>query len=173
MKKLPNDIQYYVPCPCGEKIAVRVTQAGESLRCACGAEVVVPSRRELQFLNHSAPNENRSPRRVASWTGRHRRIFIGCVVFAISMALFAWLRATQPRLIDFKQAPLDVAWPYWQQLRQGLDRYLSPAEYNLVEMTNRSQLLQVISFASALVGVILAAVSFVQHDGGLRRKRKG
>src|SRR5678815_2344165 len=41
---------YLLPCACGQQISVSAAQAGESLRCSCGAMVEVPTMRGLREL---------------------------------------------------------------------------------------------------------------------------
>ena len=172
MKNPPSDLRFHLPCSCGKTVAVRLTQAGDTVRCECGAALAVPSRGKLLLLECSAPEGKFPSRRRPTWTARQRCIMAGCVMVVISLAWLAWLRATQPSMIDFRRAPLEIVWPYWQQLRQGLDRYLSPAERKMVEMTNHSRFFQAAALGLALLGAIFSVVSFVRHEAGPRIKRK-
>ena len=51
--------EYLVECVCGEKIAVRVGQAGQQVRCGCGREVNIPLLRELRKLPTAQPSADR------------------------------------------------------------------------------------------------------------------
>jgi hypothetical protein len=56
--------EYLVECVCGEKIAVRVGQAGQQVRCGCGREVGIPLLRELRKLPVAQPTADSSAAKV-------------------------------------------------------------------------------------------------------------
>ena len=172
MKYSPSDYLYNVPCKCGKKLPVRITQAGDTVRCECGEEILVPSRQKIQCLECFIPKKKEPSDKGTGWTVRRRRIFVGCVICCTSLALFAICRSRQPRMIDVKNAPIETTWVYWQQLRQGLDRYTPSGERTFVERTNQARISQAILLTFAGLGFLLAIVSFVRHDPGHRMKRK-
>ncbi len=50
--------KYLLSCSCGREIPVEVSQAGETVTCACGAAVEVPSMREIRAL---PPDDSEPP----------------------------------------------------------------------------------------------------------------
>jgi hypothetical protein len=84
-------IEYLLPCEaCGKKTAVSSAQAGDVMRCTCGAELTVPTLRQLkqlEIVESNAPTRSAS-RRGVGWEDRHRLSFLLAVV-----ALAAWCLA--------------------------------------------------------------------------------
>jgi hypothetical protein len=69
---------YLLPCGCGQQISVSAAQAGESLRCSCGATVEVPTMRELRELERV---EAKEPVRGDRW-GDRQRLALGLLIAA-------------------------------------------------------------------------------------------
>jgi hypothetical protein len=51
-------MQYLLDCPCGRKVPVQRSQAGENVTCECGSEFRVPSLSKLRELSGIAPYES-------------------------------------------------------------------------------------------------------------------
>jgi hypothetical protein len=73
---------YLLPCACGEKTPVTASQAGQSVRCSCGAQLEVPTLRGLRDLAQG----DSVARPARTWNNRHRATF---VFFVLAMAAFA------------------------------------------------------------------------------------
>jgi hypothetical protein len=86
---------YLLPCDCGHKTAVSSVQAGETVRCVCGAALVVPSMRGLRALETAepAPRGRRGSRR---WEDRHRAAFVLLVAAAVCLGIIAYMALTLP-----------------------------------------------------------------------------
>ena len=71
---------YLLPCPqCERKLSVDTSQAGEQLRCACGASVEVPSMRQIRALEPSDPDPGAE--RTSRWDPRRGIVFaVGAVI---------------------------------------------------------------------------------------------
>ncbi|MBM4089603.1 MAG: hypothetical protein FJ276_09260 [Planctomycetes bacterium] len=162
--------RYLLPCSCGQAIPVTTAQAGETVRCACGAEISVPSYREIRTLEPADTGKSASRRPARHWTGRHRRILIGCLVTAASLAFFGYSYATRPKRVDVGDLHLLAIWPYWQELRQGLERYPSPGERAYIERLNHSRVSQGIALSVAGAGLVFTAVSFIMRPQRARHR---
>jgi hypothetical protein len=51
-------MRYLLDCPCGRKLPVNRSQAGETVACECGSEIRVPSLSKLRELSGIAPYES-------------------------------------------------------------------------------------------------------------------
>jgi hypothetical protein len=92
------DNSFYFSCPCGRKTAVRTTQAGQPLRCECGAEHMLPSMLEIARFEPVASSD--PPRLAARWTAREQLLFLGAVLLAAGLVLagaIAWNWPPVPR----------------------------------------------------------------------------
>lgn len=113
--------KFLLPCDCGEKIAVGVAQAGQSVTCPCGAELTVPTMKTLRSLGRvETPPQKR--RATSMWDNPQRILVIGVVITAAALAATAQVYRSRPRL-----APMEVfspwgTWLMWQQLREGVKR---------------------------------------------------
>jgi len=56
--------EYLLPCSCGEQSVVSTAQAGGTIRCACGAELQVPTMRGLRELEPLEPSSAAAGRGV-------------------------------------------------------------------------------------------------------------
>jgi len=96
---------YLLPCPsCQQSIPVEVVQAGEVVSCDCGAEVAVPTLREIRQL--PVPDEGQpaglksdeGPVAVAAWSKLQRYLFaLGflCAAVSAGVAVSAYLSAAR------------------------------------------------------------------------------
>jgi hypothetical protein len=78
--------KYLVTCECGRQLAVEAGQAGETLRCDCGATIAVPTLRQLREL----PIEGEEPvARTRTWEARHGAMTVLLIVAVASLAVAA------------------------------------------------------------------------------------
>jgi len=97
---------YLLPCKCGTKTPVSTARAGEVIRCACGAELQVPSMRGLRELEPADP----TARTPFAWNDRHRVAFLLIMgaVACTAVAGYLWLTLPVidpiPTAADFHQA---------------------------------------------------------------------
>ena len=133
-------IRYLLPCPCGARIPVDVSQAGERIFCQCGVTLDVPTMRQLREL------ELAEPEAVATrteWGVRQGVILLALVVTLVAGAIGGYLWAVQPapptldteaalRAIDQQvnaMTPLQ-SWELWHGriLADGLVQYENPVQ---------------------------------------------
>ncbi len=97
---------FLLPCTCGRQTVVTPSQAGQAVRCECGAPLEVPTLRGLREL---APATAAGGGRVRVWGNRHR-IALALVLFAVTCLagagyLVPWLPPpvevyTQQQILD-------------------------------------------------------------------------
>src|SRR4051812_34483923 len=119
--------QYLLPCACGQQISVSAAQAGESLRCSCGAIVEVPTMRGLRDLERLEPKE---PVPGDRW-GDRQRLALGLLVAALVLwgaagYLFAKIPASLPPFDPNMPDPLSQnstaaqAFDVYHEMQRGL-----------------------------------------------------
>ena len=129
---------YLLPCACGDKREVDQTQAGLTVRCHCGAELVVPTMRGLAKLERATPGVTVPAR---TWNRRKGVLFLGACITLVSLAVLAFLRTRAPvdpqpyinrgfeiagSTADLDRASTKDLWELWSLLRSGPDAH--PAE---------------------------------------------
>lgn len=157
---------YLLPCVCGEKTPVTASQAGQSVRCACGAQLEVPTLRGLRDL---APADSVAvPTR--SWSNRHRSSFVAFVLalaaFAVSGLLALKLPpaatvATDQQIEEvFEKGSTAEIYATYQELQKGI-AHIGPEESAIHQyLEQRISLLWGIRVMAALgvLGLVAAAV---------------
>jgi len=125
-------VKYLLPCACGQKVLVEPRQAGESVVCACGSPLDVPTLLGITALERVEEEpEPRAP--PEQWGKRQRLLLLGTVVFAFAVAGGIWLLMHQPKspfdAIDPEQIRQSAqtlrvwqSWEAWQSMKVGLDR---------------------------------------------------
>jgi fatty acid desaturase len=100
--------EYLLPCSCGEQSVVSTAQAGETIRCTCGAELHVPTMRGLQELE---PLERgTATARASNWDDQHRVAFLLALgaLTCLGVAIYLWtllpVPVMQPTSDDFNVA---------------------------------------------------------------------
>jgi hypothetical protein len=131
---------YLLPCQCGKKTEIDSSQSGLTIRCACGAELVVPAMRGLAALERIEA----APRDVVSepgpsWGAQQGLVFLGSTIVVVAaLGAFAiwWIKMPEPltlnenyqeanRAIIDQQAP-EALIVIWQDARHGIEQ--APAE---------------------------------------------
>ncbi len=135
--------KYLLPCSCGQKTPIEATQAGQQVRCGCGATLEVPTMRGLASLERAAdlpaggvdpggpkpaaPMRGRRAYAVgtasaSAWGSRQRVLFIGAVITALGLGVFAVLYLLRPRMSDISTLSPAQTWYVWHDVRQGIER---------------------------------------------------
>jgi hypothetical protein len=124
-------VKYLLPCACGHNVLVEPRQAGESVVCACGSPLAVPTLLGITALERveEEPEPQASP---GQWGRRQRLLLLGTVVFAFAVAWGIWLLMHPPKspfAIDPEQIRQSAqtlrvwqSWEAWQSMKTGLDR---------------------------------------------------
>ena len=135
--------RYLLSCTCGQSVPVELRQAGEKVRCACGATLDVPPLRELRRLPASVTTDAVAAA-SSRWGVRQGAIaasLIVAILLAIASALSWYTEPTLPRfdpaartrIVEENLARLTpvAAWRLWVDSilplsRSGLREYEYP-----------------------------------------------
>lgn len=127
---------YLLPCQCGKKTQVDSSQAGLNVRCACGAELTVPTMRGLAALERveAAPRAT-AAEPAANWETRQGIVFLGSTIALITaLAAFCvwWFRMPEPVTLQegyqennrafLDQHPPEELIDVWHNLREGIEQ---------------------------------------------------
>jgi hypothetical protein len=85
---------FQLSCDCGHRVSVTASQAGQTVRCPCGAQLEVPTLRGLQALppaDATAADKGR-----ASWENRQRVIFSLTLISLSALLLGGYLWMNVP-----------------------------------------------------------------------------
>lgn len=185
--------RYLLPCSCGQAIRVEASQAGQEIRCPCGAVLEVPPIRSLAQLERAdkeppagrpsavrgeTPSEAEpaARKRVASrpgstWGARQRLLFVGAIVTAIGLGLLAYLYLRRPRLPEMESLTPIGTWRMWHDLRHGIEYRPEWVELYL-ESVAASQRWMIVAGAIATVGALLLASSLLVSTRRPRRRTR-
>lgn len=122
--------KYLLACDCGQQLEVEPGQAGETLACACGRSVSVPTLRRLREL----PVASEAPAEpTAGWGGRHRAITVLSLTAIVLLAGAGVSWWNQPAVPEFNPAGWNqmmdsriseltpvAAWQLWQNTYEPL-----------------------------------------------------
>ena len=171
-------MHYLLPCQCGQKLPVDTSQAGLPVRCACGAELQVPTLRGLAALERATETSLGKP--AGEWGPRQAAAFLGLSILAIALAVATALWLTFPKFPEFHFGPLDRqaiedqinslkpqdSFEYFEKLRQEFppEGELQPiADYQQKATAHRRYLLG--AAAAAALGVLVILGSFLAPRG--------
>lgn len=175
--------RYVLPCPCGQETAVEATQAGQEIRCACGAVLEIPSMRGLSELERAEAGgaattsssasgragKSRTGRAArtpdiaptaARWGSRQKRVFLGALIAAVGLALVVILYVYRPRLPEVESLSPLGTWRLWHELREGLE-WVPSWEGGYITATAANRRWTIVAAAIALGGVLLMASSLL------------
>ena len=119
--------KYLLSCSCGEKIPVEPRQAGEIIRCTCGASLDVPTMLQMRALERAKP-PRAAQQTSAPWGARQAVLLLGIVIVLVALGLAIGLFLTRPISPTARLTP-DVldrevrdlspfeSWQRWQALR--------------------------------------------------------
>ena len=167
---------YLLPCTCGKKAVVSTAQAGDTVYCACGTALQVPTMRALAQLERADAQAVDSGKRrgLRSWEDRHRAAFLLVLASLACLAVAGYLVwvlpplpvAPDPREITKTADELSAAEAFqvYTEVSQGLS---SPA----VDIDERPRRMMAwgIAFAAAVALILAGAAAFVV----LRRPLRG
>lgn len=166
---------YLLPCTCGKKLGVTKSQAGQSVRCACGKELEVPTLRGMAALERVGTPGAASPK---SWNNRHRVAFLLAIAALVGVLAAGYLAIDLPApLPEFEMVEVDEMTPFtnvlavYDELKKGIEGAVPPisAEMRALER-EREMKLWGIRVALTAAGCAAVAAAAVQLSGGGRKR---
>lgn len=173
---------YLLPCTCGETVPVATSQAGETVACACGRALAVPTMREVRRLQPAPNDQPAAPR--PSWSALQGVLFVTGILLlligsAIAIILFYYgslLDTEKPEIPSLEQFQAEVdkfdvvtSLDRWDEINKlGLAQYRPsiPMYLHNREVAGRYRILSFVSGGFAGFGLLLAVASLL-----LRKKR--
>jgi hypothetical protein len=166
--------RYRLPCPsCARSFEVATPQAGETLVCDCGAQILVPKLRELRQLEPAETAEER-PLPSENWNPIRGSLFVlGMLLMAAG--IYASFRIQQERKQlnltrpAFRELTYDVqeltpleAWEWWDYFRKDDLRFRTTPQY-LEERAKHKTLGRYLIGTGSIagLGLILVGVSLI------------
>jgi hypothetical protein len=155
---------YLLPCPaCGNKLSVVAGQAGQLVRCTCGAEVEVPTIRGLRELEQVSEE----PAGASRWTARHSVAFFGLLILAGALAFSLYLHLRAPVFDptgyenEVQASSPEQSWEHWMgNLRHGARMRVRQTEHDVItRRAVKDQYLERwewVGYGVAAVGLIIA-----------------
>lgn len=165
--------RYLLPCSnCGRQTVIECRQAGETIRCECGASLQAPTLLDMRHLE-LAPTEPAATSAATGWGIMQQVWLVGFVLALIGIGLGVWLHLARPvsrfSAIDPERVREECqkytpsqTWHAWEILQQGLDRRI---DQSYAAAVARFQLKQI------FVGVVLLGGATLMVIGWLGRKR--
>lgn len=81
-------VQYLLPCSCGKKVRISLSQAGGQAACGCGQSLAIPTLRGIRQLDVALDTASAG---APTWTKLHGVFFSGGVLLAaVGAALIAY-----------------------------------------------------------------------------------
>ncbi|MBN1910710.1 MAG: hypothetical protein JW818_13275 [Pirellulales bacterium] len=158
-------LTYLLPCPCGQKIPVETTLAGESVVCRqCGQTVEVPTLLRLKQLEMVSIEDSKS-----AWGTRQKVFLVGLVIIAAGIGVTVWCLLTWP-LSPADQITHDHLVQYidnftllgtyreWETLRRGVTPF--PGEEKYHAAVTHHQFWLVVCGLILVAGVVVLIVGF-------------
>jgi hypothetical protein len=91
--------QYLLPCSCGQKVRIAVSQAGGQVSCVCGKSLSIPTLRGIRQLE---PVEDRVSKPAAAWSPVQGVLFSGGMILAtVGAVLMVWYLIQYARIGPF------------------------------------------------------------------------
>ncbi len=136
-------------------------QAGETIECACGAKLEVPTMRGLRRLEPALETPH-PPRSV--WGPRQGLLFLGLLLTAVSLAAggYAFFATMPSPDLTTSQEALDTvgpveAWRYWMAVRDGIPSNPTGEVAAVLQRTRNARIEIQIALGCAVAGLALAA----------------
>jgi hypothetical protein len=167
--------KYLLPCSCGHQTPVEASQAGQQIRCECGAVLEVPTMRGIAQLDRAGPESLAAgafppgatkqaskavglaaKRSSSNWGPRQGVLLVGGVITGLALCLASYYYVSRPRIIDATiLAPIET-WQLWFDLNQGIDQRPPWEEMYLRGVANYHRWM-ILASTIAGIGVLIMA----------------
>jgi hypothetical protein len=167
--------EYLVPCQCGQTVPVQTRQAGQTVHCACGRTLVVPTIRELSRLEQrqGAPDVSAAP-----WSTRSAMLSLGLLITLLGVGLTGYLYWKMPRIDPVAKgrevenmSPYET-WQWWRYYNSGIPRY--PTDEFMVAKGREIYLTRwsYFTIGIGLIGLLILLVGLVMPGTNVRGQRR-
>jgi hypothetical protein len=114
--------KYLLPCSsCGEKMSVEVPQAGQQIKCDCGADLEVPTMAGIKALQRANPSPG-DQRPISRWEARHGVLLVGVVIIIAGVCITVDFHRGRPQMMKMEELNPFQTWMVWEFLKQGVRR---------------------------------------------------
>mgnify|MGYP006910716869 CR=1 FL=1 len=168
--------RYLLPCPCGRKNPIEVAQSGQSIQCACGRRLDVPTMLEIRSLERVA--EEPTPRRRRPWGIRQGLVLLGMLVTVVAACVALGLYLTRPtppeppslqrvQAIISELSLLQTFWE-WERLKGGLETGPQIIRQEYTKKRDAHHRWMAVAAVIGVLGVACAASSLLVPKPGKR-----
>ena len=91
---------FLLPCSCGNKIPIERAQAGQIVRCACGAELDVPTMQAIGRLEQAAATAGSAEPAASRWGLWQGLVLLGITITLPALGWAVYLGITWPKPLD-------------------------------------------------------------------------
>lgn len=180
-------MKYKLPCSCGQTIPVEVSQAGQTVRCSCGANVEVPAMRLIRSLPVVEAVGPAKPAVDAPWPILQSLTFaVGMLLFVGGLGVAGYYQWGRTNLyteemkwdnLEESHARIDgftivEAWEGWTVLRDGSIGPYTPPVFVVHRLFSEYWLKYVLgSLIVAAVGLAMVIIAFISRSATRGRSR--
>ena len=171
---------FLLPCECGQSVPIQLRQAGQSVRCACGRDLVVPTMRGIRELQPTEISPTK-PSATRTWNPTRGLLFgagsvliiVGLITIGFNYPRYKSADAFRPseQELDLTLAQIDNSspedlWQLWHiYAKHGMGEH---EQSGFVIARNQAQrFLQFVITGGVLVAIggILVVVPLVMPGG--------
>ncbi len=165
-------MKFLLPCSCGRKLPIHASQAGEHVLCVCGADLEVPTMREIAALEQDR-SEPVVSRPATRWGLRQQILLAGVVLTLAGVVLGAASYYFRPVRADIADYPPWMALHVWMVLERGIDRPPHAMETAFQEQLHTYRQWMGVAAGLAVLGVLTMAGSAVAGRIVAGRRKAG
>jgi len=160
--------KYLLPCKCGQRIPVEISQAGGTVACACGATLEIPALRGLRQLEPYQAAEN-AKRQRREWSQARGTTFVIALVILLAgltisaLALWNLLQVPFISVAEEQQHFADIVedlsvsqlYEEWKLIRdEGIGRRGANPYVQIRQFRNWSTRVLAVGLTLAVVGLL-------------------
>ena len=161
--------KYLLPCTCGQKNEVDSNQSGLTIKCACGAEMEVPTMRGLAQLQVVEGAADSSAAAAPAWGPGQGSMFLGIVLTLGGLVALGMVMTTRPQwkvhsdqiAVHVDKLSVEQLWHHWQDLRKGLNPGEDPIRQEFEQQWATYRRHMTMSIIPLVVGLLMTVGGFL------------
>lgn len=158
--------KYLVPCSCGVKHPVELTQAGQTLQCPCGRPVAIPTMQQLRRLERQEHTGRVSSSPKSSlW---QRLVLLGGAILVVGVGLSAAVYWTRPQWLPYESPSPVEALTIWRLYTREPQIQLSPAEREFITLSRRHARWLGVTLTLTAIGTVVLGLGLLLVGRGAR-----